>query len=218
MAYVIDTETVAIDGAESLMEAVTAPSNYKDEAKIAAYIAEKTKERAERAALYPYTARIVALGVQSDTAAAPTVWAAKTEGEEADLLRRFWATVYQPLSGHVEPLVTFNGLGFDLPLLMVRSRLLGVDCPELNLDRYRTPHVDLMERLTFRGAIDRRSLKWFAARFGLTTLDPIKGSEIPGLVAAGDWKAVAAHCASDVKLTHALARRLGVIQTVKAVA
>jgi hypothetical protein len=95
---------------------------------------------------------------------------------------------------------------------MARSRLLGIDAPLLNLDRYRSPHPDLMQILTFRGAIPARSLTWFAKRFGLPITDETTGADIGPLVQAGNYEAVRAHCTSDLELTHALAVRLGLIR------
>jgi hypothetical protein len=96
-------------------------------------------------------------------------------------------------------------------VLLSRSRLLGVRAPDLNLDRYRSPHPDLLQRLTYRGAIQARSLRWFAKRFGLDTSDAFSGKEIAGLYEDGNWDAIKAHCASDVRLTRHLAERIGVL-------
>lgn len=211
MALVIDLETVAIDGAGSLVEPVSAPANYKDEAKIAAYIADAQKAQIEKAALYPWTARIVALGWCEETDDVEHVAVCNSEAREATVLREFWERVVDS-RGNVTHLVTFNGRSFDLLVLMARSRMLGVTAPVLNVDKYRSPHPDLMQILTFNGAIPARSLGWYARRFGLNTDDAFSGREIAGLVADSNWDAVTAHCASDVRLTRQLAERLGVMK------
>ena len=51
-----------------------------------------------------------------------TVRVCKTESQEADALREFWAQTVDPSSQAVVPLIGFNSRAFDLPLLMVRSR------------------------------------------------------------------------------------------------
>ncbi|MCC6650657.1 MAG: ribonuclease H-like domain-containing protein [Candidatus Eisenbacteria bacterium] len=212
MAIIVDCETLAIEGAEALTEPVSAPVNYKDPEKIAAYIAEKQRDQIEKAALYPYTSRIIALGYCYETDEVNRVEVINNEGREATVLREFWSAVVGP-SGNVLPLVTFNGRAFDLPLLMVRSRLLGVpNAPELNVDRYRSPHPDLLDILTFRGALPARSLTWFATRFGLNTSDAFSGREIAQLYEDGNWDAIRSHCDSDVTLTRQLAERLGVVR------
>lgn len=212
---VLDLETVAIDDVADYVEPAEPAANLKDPQKIADDIAKKERAQIEKAALYPWTARIVALGAWVVGADTPRVRVTLHEASEAEALAALWDTVVSR-SGAVSPLVTFNGLGFDLPVLMARSRLLGVQAPVLNTDRYRSPHPDLMQILTFRGAVPSRSLKWFARRFGVLVDDETSGADVAALVAAGDVQAVADHCESDVRLTHALAVRLGVISVVAA--
>ena len=211
MAIILDIETVAIAGAAALVEPVSAPANYKDAAKIAAYIEEAQQAQIAKAALYPWTAKIAALGYILDSGA-EVVALCKDEQDESDALRTFWAHVYRDDERFVRPIVGFNHRSFDLPVLLARSILLGIKAPALNLDRYRTPHTDVMDKLTWFGAIPARSLKWYAKRFGLTVEDEISGKDIGALVASGEWEAVASHCLSDVRLTKALAERVGVIR------
>jgi hypothetical protein len=98
-----------------------------------------------------------------------------------------------------------------------RSRYLRVPHPILDFSKYSRKGVtDLFIDLTFgdgtydQGAM-RRTLKAFCKRFGIACDDAINGSEIPALVAAGQWDQVATHAKADVELTVALAYRLGVI-------
>ena len=86
-----------------------------------------------------------------------------------------------------------------------------VPAPPLNLDRYRTEHLDLWAKLSFNGTIPAHSLKFYAKRLGFTTLDKVDGSQIAQLVTEGRWDEVRDHCLSDVGLTHALANRLGLL-------
>lgn len=202
MALVVDCETVAIPGAADY---VSPARNLKDPEKIAASIAE----REAAAALYPWTARIVALGWCYETDDVETVRLCNSEATEATVLREFWDLVGYDRQ---ERLVTFNGFKYDLPLLLGRSMLLGVKSPDILIDRYRSPHVDLLERLTWRGTLEFRSLAWFAKRFGLNTDDAFSGKEVAQLYEDGNWDAIEAHCASDVRLTRQLAERIGVLK------
>lgn len=210
MAIVTDIETVAVDGFD--IEPIAAPANYKDPEKIAAYIAQAEAAQREKAALYPWTSRVVALGTASGDHD-PSVVVITSEAEEREALTWFWRSiVHEDDARFVRPLIGFNHRTFDLPVLMARSTLLGVPYQPLNLDRYRSPHVDLLDRLTFFGSVPARSLHWFARRFGLPVDDTVRGADVAGLVVKGDWEAVRAHCASDVQLTRALAQRLGLMR------
>ena len=108
-------------------------------------------------------------------------------------------------------LVGFNILAFDLPVLLRRSQYLGLTAPYINLDRYRTPHCDLMQKLSFNGALKFHSLTFYGKRFAVGVPDATKGSDIAALVQAENWAAVEAHCRADVETTAALAERLGLL-------
>ena len=139
-----------------------------------------------------------------DPAGNESVLSCVDEGEEVAALRLLWTDVFDKEERSVRPIVGFNHLVFDLRVLLARSMLLGVSPPYINLDKYRTPHIDLMDRLTFGGKLPARSLKWFAKRFGLPVDDSVSGADIAVLAAAGDWLAIEAHCRSDIRLTKAL--------------
>ena len=198
---VLDIETVASPDCAELLDPVKPPSNYKDPAKIAAYCEEKRADQIARAALEPDLCEIVACGVQCGMEALH-VESRATE-EECSLIEWLWMI----LGNHRA--VGFNILSFDLPVLIRRSQLLGIPVPDISLDRYRTPHLDLLERLTFNGRLTMRSLAFYCRRFGIPCEDTVTGADIAGLVVAGDWAAIEAHVRSDVAKTAALAQKLG---------
>ena len=199
---VIDLESVAAPDVEGLLDPIRAPANYKDEFKIKVYQQDKLLERIATASLEPDLCEIVALGLQRADDV-PLVLTRQDHGEPL-LLEWFWDEV----SNH--RFIGYNILQFDLPVLIRRSQLLGVKHPAVNLDRYRSPHIDLMQRLSFNGAITFRSLNFYARRFGLECIeDAVVGADIPQLVADGEWDAIRHHCACDIQKTALLAARLG---------
>jgi predicted PolB exonuclease-like 3'-5' exonuclease len=209
MRYVIDIETFPLGNCGDFLDLsdISAPANYKDEAKITAYIAEKKAEIISKAALDLDLCRAVAVGWVSDDENEPTVRVADDDQREASMLRDFW----DELDNRVT--VGYNQVGFDLPILLRRSLYLGVHAPALNLDKYRTPHIDLQQRLSLNGTKPYRSLGWYCKRFGLDVPeDANTGKDIGQLVTAGQWDAVAAHCRADVIKTRLLAERMGVLQ------
>jgi uncharacterized protein YprB with RNaseH-like and TPR domain len=213
---VLDIETIAHPDAGQWLEPVEPDARLKDPVKREESIREKTAARDEKLALDPDCCRIVALGYVDVGSNDPTVYVMKDEAEERAQLTAFWASYRQ----HETKLVTFYGHSFDVPVMMRRSLYLGVKYPPINLDRFRTPHLDVHHILTERGALkSAHSLKFYQKRLGLPTLDKVDGADIAKLVAAGDWQAVHDHCLSDVGLTHALANKLGLIElSTKAVA
>lgn len=206
---IVDLESLAIDDADTYLEPVSAPANYKDPEKIAAYQAEARQGQLDKAALDIDLARIVALGMLGEHDEKPQVLLAPAPGDEAALLLSFWAT--WAVKGR-PTLVTYNGLGFDLPLLLRRSLYLNVAAPHIQVDRFKHPQViDLMQVLSYDGKLKFRGLGFYANRFNIQTDDDISGKDIAAAVRAGNWDAVQRHCASDVLTTRALGRRMGLL-------
>ena len=212
---VLDLETLPIDSAADFVSVadIAAPSNYKDEEKIAAYCEAERVKRIAAAALDMDLARVCALGITSD-GTVDTVMA-KDEATERDLFLDLAASIARADREPVQ-IITFNGFKYDLPLLMRRARYLDVDFPRINLDRYRSPHTDLYEELTMRGAIKAHGLRWYMRRHGWTDLldaDPLKdgGADVSQAAAEGRWEDIAAHVRVDVMGTYRLAQWLGVI-------
>ena len=176
---VLDLATCPIDGAAGFIEEPSAPANYKDPEKIAAYVAEAKAERLSKAALDPDLGRISAIGYRLTDTVGPSidgVSPCKSEGQERHVLQQVsdWFD-----SGHKDycRLIGFNALKFDWPFLMRRARYLGVNI-DINLDRYKTPHIDLSERLTHRGILPARSLQFYAKRLGWSDLSKtLSGAE-----------------------------------------
>lgn len=210
---VFDIETAPIAGAREFVEAPTAPANYKDPDKIAAYIEEKHGELVQRAALDPDLARIVCVSWWTDASDDPEPrWIiAKNEDGEADMLRTFWGAVGN--GPDQATLIGFGILTFDLRVLLRRSLYLGVAPPSILIDKYRHPGViDLMDELSFHGAERFHSLSFYVKRFGLGPFDDdMTGASVGLCVSLGDFDSVAKHCRLDVAKETALARRIGVL-------
>ena len=212
---VIDIETTASPDAESFLDPVKAPANYKDEAKIAAYKTEKLTEIVGKAALEADLCEVVAVGWWLEGSQSQPTSYTRADLSETDLLFSLWAAVELPEEdAGIRSVVGFNSLGFDLPVLIRRSQLLGIRAPFVNLDKYRTPHIDLIHRLTFNGTLTYRSLAFYCRRFGIPCADTIASADIGALVAAGDWEGVKAHNLADVEKTARLAYRLGLLASV----
>jgi len=208
-ALILDIETFALDDAAEYIDEPTAPANYKDQEKIAAYVADAKAKAISKCALDVDLCRIVAIGYSG--IAGTGVEVCGHENQERGLLAEMWIAATK--LGQYDGFCGFNILAFDLPVLIRRSQYLGVDVPRmaLNLDKYRTPHIDLMERLSFNGKVKYRSLDFYCRRFGISVPDDTSGKDIDALVRAGDWAAVEAHCRADIQKTRLLAERLGVL-------
>lgn len=206
---VLDLETISNPKAADWLEPVKPDARYTKPESIAASIAEKTAERNAKLALDWDCCRIVALGWVDVGSNDPWCEVCETEEEEASALTFFWKTYRERDTA----LVTFNGLKFDLPVLLTRSVDLGVKHPPLNLNRFKTPHIDVLQYLTRDGARQfPHGLGFYARKYGFTTLDKVNGSDVAALYAAGEFDKIREHCLSDVGLCHAVANKFGLLE------
>ena len=204
---VIDVATAPIADAASYIEGTAkAPANWKDEVKILEYIREKEGERIALAATDVDLARITGIGLGGTEVEEPGSWLCRTEDDERAILGMVARLVRKA------NLVTFGGFNFDLPLLMRRARYLGVAFPLLNLDRYRSPHVDLCELLSDRNPQRKRPLGFYVKRLGWTDLvKPLSGQEEARVHETGQWDLLAESLAHDVQATQRLAEWAGYV-------
>ncbi|HEY4983471.1 MAG TPA: 3'-5' exonuclease [Verrucomicrobiae bacterium] len=127
--------------------------------------------------------------------------------DEAELLTAFW-----DVAKHYDEIVTFNGRGFDVPFLYLRSALLNVPISKKNWLGYRyqtEPHCDLAEQFTFygvsgrEGAARRFNLDFYCKAFGIESPKShgVTGLDMNDLLAAGRQREIAEYCLRDVRAT-----------------
>ncbi len=128
---------------------------------------------------------------------------------EVDMLKQFWLLVDK-----YQEFVSFNGRGFDVPFLMVRSAIHGIRPSKdllsnryLSLQKSWAKHIDLLDQLTFYGAVRRReSLHLWTRAFGIESpkASGVAGDDVAGLFAAGEYLKIAKYNAGDIRATSEL--------------
>jgi DNA polymerase elongation subunit (family B) len=176
---------------------------------------EKKHETIQKFSLYPTTSQIIAIGMLNpDTGHGKVLFQSETtvdessedgairfqSGSEVELLKRFWEDLV-----HYEQFITFNGRGFDCPFLMLRSAMLGVQ-PSRNLMPYRYDakiHCDLLEQLTFYGALRKFNLDFYCKSFGIESPKShgITGLDLKELFDQKRFKDIAEYNLGDLKAT-----------------
>lgn len=124
-------------------------------------------------------------------------------GTEKEILEKFWRAL-----SFSHKFVTFNGRGFDCPVLMLRSAMLGVT-PTRNLMPYRYStdvHVDLLEQLTFYNAYRKFNLDIYCKAFGIASpkAGGVTGHEVKLLFEHEAYEKIARYCAGDLWATREL--------------
>ncbi len=163
----------------------------------------------------PHLHRIVAISCglrQGDTF---RVWSlGEPDAPEAELVQRFFDGVekYRPT------LVSWNGSGFDLPVLHYRAMIHGVVAPgywdvghfereakwDHYLGRYQFRHTDLMDVLALYNARSYAPLHELALLCGFPGKLGMDGSMVAQTFADGGIAEIRAYCETDVLNTYLL--------------
>lgn len=218
MNLVFDIETVGVDF-ETLSESqqeflLRYTESEKDDRKKK----ELVEESKRYLSLYPYTAKIIAIGLFNTEKERAIVlyensendeWIAEEKitkykpADETQMLKYFWKYAAQ-----AEKVISFNGRNFDLPFIMIRSAINGIK-PTKNFLKNRfdaSHHIDLLEQLTFYGLTKKFNLDFYCHAFGIESPKSkgITGMEVKELYRAGRMKDIAIYCHADVKATFEL--------------
>lgn len=132
-------------------------------------------------------------------------------GTEPEILKEFWKIVGP--GGRRKRLVSFNGRGYDIPHMAVRSAMYQIK-PSRQLDTKpwdRDSHVDLMDILNFgnSGTQFRYKLDYWCRRFDIespkTKLD---GSQIARAYREKKIEDIGEYCLRDTRATAELYRKI----------
>lgn len=160
-----------------------------------------------------YLQKIVAISLVLNQANTIKVWSLGDEhSDEKDLIQRF----FSGLDKYTPTLVSWNGSGFDLPVLHYRALLHGVSAPTYwetgdnqqafrwnnYLNRYHYRHLDLMDILAayqnkaYAPLDDIATLLGFPGKMGMS------GAKVWEQFCAGNLKSIRDYCETDVLNTY----------------
>jgi hypothetical protein len=157
--------------------------------------------------------RIVAISVVMRRADQFKVWSLGDEkSDEAELIRRF----FEGIEKYSPTLVTWNGSGFDLPVLHYRSLMHGIAAPrywdtgDLDRDfkwnnyisRFHWRHTDLMDVLAGYQPRSTAPLDDIAQMLGLPGKLGMDGSKVWDAWLAGKLGEIRDYCETDVLNTY----------------
>jgi len=129
--------------------------------------------------------------------------------DEVGIVKKFWE-----IARTYEMFITFNGRGFDVPFLMVRSAVHNIR-PTKNLMAARylyqqhahALHIDLMDQLSFYGAVRRKGgLHLWARAFGIKSpkSEGVTGDDVSELFKKKKYLDIARYNVGDLHATKAL--------------
>ena len=160
--------------------------------------------------------RVVAISVALRAGERFTLWSlGDLDSPERDLVQRF----FDGIERYTPTLVSWNGLGFDLPVLHYRSLLHGVAAPRYwetgeddpgfrwnnYLSRFHQRHTDLMDVLSAYQGRAAAPLELVATLLGLPGKS---GAQVWDRYLAGELQGIRDYCELDVLNTYLVYLRL----------
>lgn len=217
--FVFDIETVPDVAAGRRMNALEDLSD----AHVAEIMFQKQRQASGSEFLRHHLHRIVAISVALRSGDRFKIWSLGTEDStERELIERFFDGVdrYSPT------LVSWNGGGFDLPVIHYRSLLHGVPAPRYwetgdddtsfrwnnYLNRFHARHTDLMDVLSGYQMRAVAPLDEIATLLGLPGKLGMHGSKVWANYQAGEVSAIRNYCETDVLNTFLLYLRFELIR------
>jgi predicted PolB exonuclease-like 3'-5' exonuclease len=190
---------------------------------VGAALMAKTRAKTGSEFVPLYLQKIVAISVVYRYADKVKVWSlGNLESNEADLIQRF----FQGISKYQPTIVSWNGSGFDLPVLHYRSLLQGVSAPEYwdvgdldqrnrynnYLNRYHHKHVDLMDVLAAYQARANAPLDDIAQLLGCPGKMGMHGDKVWQAYQDGQLEQIRNYCETDVINTYLVYLRFELIR------
>ena len=157
--------------------------------------------------------RIVAISCVLRNREQLAVWSLGEEhSSERELIERF----FEGIERFSPELVSWNGSGFDLPVLTYRALAVGVQAPRFwetgdadptfrynnYLNRFHWRHLDLMDVLSGFQGRGRVSLEHIAVLLGLPGKLGFSGAQVWDVYQSGNIGAIRRYCETDVLNTY----------------
>lgn len=103
-----------------------------------------------------------------------------------------------------DEVLTYNGRGFDVPVLLARAAMTEQPVPNIARLHSRAHagfHADLLDEVTGFGSAPRLKLAQLCAAFAIPVKIDTDGSEVTALARDGAWQRICHYCETDVVAT-----------------
>lgn len=207
---IFDIETVADCGGYRLLRQL--PEHLSDAEVLALMNSERLAENGSTFYRH-HLHRVAAISLLLLSGNKIKLWSlGREEEDEAGLIARFFAGIDKTMP----TLVSWNGSGFDLPVLHYRALFHGISAPayfEIGeqdnhfrynnyISRFHWRHIDMMDVLSGYQANTRASLNDVAKLCGLPGKLETDGSQVQSLWQDSDREAICDYCETDVLNTY----------------
>ena len=173
----------------------------------------------------PYLQRVIAIACAlREDAGLRIASVGNATDSEAELIRRFFDLIER----HTPQLVSWNGGGFDLPVLCHRAVIHGLTAARFwewgdedrefrynsYIGRYHTRHLDLMDVLAMYQSRNNAPLDAMARLAGLPGKIGLTGAEVRAAFVAGRIEDIRRYCEADALNTYLLYLRFQLLRGV----
>lgn len=185
----------------------------------------KRMEKVGNTFLPHYLQKVVAISLVLANKSQLKVWSlGNVDASESDIISRF----FNGIEKHTPTLVSWNGGGFDLPVLHYRALKHGIACPiywEVGeqqqsfkwnnyINRFHSRHLDLMDVLAAYQNKAFAPLDEIASMLGFPGKMGMSGDKVWGEYLAGNIEGIRNYCETDVLNTYCVYLRFELIRGV----
>lgn len=166
------------------------------------YLSEKATVRT----MHPVFSKVIVIGTKTPDADPEVMY----DDSEKELLEKFWGLMNEQ---RPEKIVTYNGYGFDIPFLLVRSAVNNVK-PTINIHMNKwymegSNHFDCMLVLSAKGLFLNVAQEIVCRMLGIDVpSDKISGTQIEDCYKRGDWEPILSRCKQDLIMTEKLYKKI----------
>lgn len=217
---VFDIETIPdVDTGRRLYDL----GDLSDEDVAKAMFHKRRQETGESEFLRLHLHRIVAISAVFRSSDTVNVWSlGNPDSPEAELVQRFFSAIDR----YTPTLVSWNGGGFDLPVLHYRALVHGIAAPRYwetgdddnsfrwnnYLSRYHARHTDLMDVLAGYQPRANAPLDQIATMLGFPGKMGMDGGKVWDSFLAGDIEGIRNYCETDVLNTYLVYLRFELVR------
>ncbi len=210
--FVFDIETIPdVDGGRRLLGL----DGLDDEGVVQAMSALRRQQTGGSEFQKLHLHRVAVISIAMRSADRFRVWSlGEAAGSEADILQRF----FEGIERYTPTLVSWNGSGFDLPVLHYRAMLHGIRAPRYwetgvtdqafrwnnYLNRFHERHTDLMDVLAGYQPRAGCALDELATLCGFPGKMGMAGDQVWPAIRDGEFDRVRSYCETDVLNTYLL--------------
>ena len=217
---VFDIETVP--DADGIRRVLSFGPELSDAA-VVEFAMQRRRQASGNDFLPPHYQRVVAISCALRERDSVRVWSLGTPADgERDIVQRF----FDGIEKYTPQLVSWNGSGFDLPVLHYRAMVHGIagccywDVGDNDrefkfnnyLSRFHARHTDLMDLLAGYQNRAWAPLDVLARLCGLPGKLGMDGSQVAAAFARGEIEAIRSYCETDVANTYLLYQRFQMLR------